>query len=92
VPIARAEGDATVHASSLLHAVSRIRSGVRHSLIVFYHSTDDDGGSSSAAGATGTAPGRGSADFSSSAEARRRTHEYLVAGVEGAARANGGIN
>ena len=35
-PIDRAEGEATVHSSSLLHGVSRMRGGVRYSLIVFY--------------------------------------------------------
>ena len=34
--IERAEGDATVHSSSLLHGVSRMCEGVRHSLIMFY--------------------------------------------------------
>ena len=33
--IARGEGDATVHSSTLLHAVSRLVSGVRYSLIIF---------------------------------------------------------
>ena len=33
--IARGEGEATVHASTLLHGVSRTTWGVRHSLIVF---------------------------------------------------------
>ena len=33
--IRRAEGEATVHASTLLHGVSRITSGVRYSLIIF---------------------------------------------------------
>jgi hypothetical protein len=33
----RLEGEATVHDSSLLHAVSRVRLGsVRYSLIIFY--------------------------------------------------------
>ena len=32
----RAEGTATVHASTLLHAVSRMNSGSRYSLILFY--------------------------------------------------------
>lgn len=34
--IERKAGEATVHPSSLLHGVSRMRSGVRYSLIVFY--------------------------------------------------------
>ena len=34
--IERGEGEATVHPSSLLHGVSRMRGGVRYSLIVFY--------------------------------------------------------
>ena len=33
--MARVEGCATVHPSSLLHAVSRMRSGTRYSLIIF---------------------------------------------------------
>ena len=33
--VGRSEGDATVHTSSLLHGVSRMRSGVRYSLICF---------------------------------------------------------
>ena len=32
----RAEGDVTVHSSSLLHAVSRMTAGVRYSLILFF--------------------------------------------------------
>lgn len=32
----RGEGDATVHSSSLLHAVSRMTTGVRYSLILFF--------------------------------------------------------
>lgn len=35
-PILRGEGDATVHSSTLLHAVSRLASGVRYSLVVFF--------------------------------------------------------
>ena len=69
-----------MHASSLLHAVSRIRAGVRYALIVFYHDAHDDGGADSAAGASGAAASGGL-----SAEARRQTHGYLVAGVEDAA-------
>jgi len=34
--VARREGDATVHASSLLHGVRLITSGVRYSLIIFF--------------------------------------------------------
>ena len=34
--ISRQEGDATVHSSSLLHAVSMMRRGVRYSLIMFF--------------------------------------------------------
>jgi len=34
--IERAEGEATVHSSELLHAVSRMTSGVRYSLILFF--------------------------------------------------------
>ena len=33
----RTEGEATCHQSSLLHAVSAVRDGVRYSLIVFFH-------------------------------------------------------
>ena len=33
--VARAEGEATVHASTLLHGVSRMTSGVRYALIIF---------------------------------------------------------
>ena len=33
---ARAEGEATVHSSTLLHAVTRLASGKRYSLIVFF--------------------------------------------------------
>ena len=36
----RSEGEATVHPASLLHGVSRIRGGVRYSLIVFYEALD----------------------------------------------------
>ena len=36
--IARAEGEATLHASTLLHGVSRMAGdGVRYSLILFFH-------------------------------------------------------
>ena len=35
--IRRNEGEATVHPSSLLHAVSAMRRGVRYSLIIFFH-------------------------------------------------------
>ena len=34
--VPRAEGDATVHSSSLLHGVTRMHSGVRYSMIMFY--------------------------------------------------------
>jgi hypothetical protein len=34
--ISREEGDATVHASTLLHAVTRIKAGARYSLILFF--------------------------------------------------------
>ena len=34
--ITRAEGEASVHSSSLLHGVSRMREGVRYSLILFF--------------------------------------------------------
>ena len=34
--IERAEGDATVHSSALLHGVTRMRKGVRYSLILFF--------------------------------------------------------
>ena len=34
--VGRAEGDATVHTSSLLHGVSRMWSGCRYSLIMFF--------------------------------------------------------
>lgn len=37
--IVRAEGDATVHDSKLLHAVSRMQAGTRHSLICFFGSS-----------------------------------------------------
>ena len=37
---ARKEGDATVHQSSLLHAVAAMTSGTRYSLIAFFF---DDG-------------------------------------------------
>lgn len=43
--ITRAEGDATVHDSRLLHAVTRMGSGVRYSLILFFghaHERCDD--------------------------------------------------
>jgi hypothetical protein len=33
----RVAGEATVHSSSVLHAVSAMEAGVRHSLIVFFH-------------------------------------------------------
>ena len=32
----RAEGDATVHSSALLHGVTRIEAGTRYSLILFF--------------------------------------------------------
>ena len=38
--ISRAEGEATVHDSRLLHAVSRMVSGVRYSLIMFFGEAD----------------------------------------------------
>jgi hypothetical protein len=34
--IGRSEGDATVHSATLLHAVTRMRGGVRYSLILFF--------------------------------------------------------
>ena len=34
--ICRAEGGATVHSAMLLHAVTRMRKGVRYSLIMFF--------------------------------------------------------
>jgi hypothetical protein len=34
--IRRSEGEATVHSSLLLHAVSRMRRGMRYSLIMFF--------------------------------------------------------
>lgn len=34
--LARTEGEATVHASTLLHGVSQLRRGVRYSLIIFF--------------------------------------------------------
>ena len=34
--IERAEGEATVHPSCLLHGVSRMTAGVRYSLIIFW--------------------------------------------------------
>ena len=40
--IERDEGEATVHPSTLLHGVSRMRGGVRYSLIVFYRQAPDD--------------------------------------------------
>ena len=39
--VARSEGEATVHDSRLLHAVSRITTGCRYSLILFFNSTAD---------------------------------------------------
>lgn len=36
---ARAEGTALVHSSALLHAVARLRMGVRHTLIIFFGRT-----------------------------------------------------
>ena len=39
--VERDEGEATVHASSLLHAVSAMKFGVRYSLIVFFHRHED---------------------------------------------------
>lgn len=38
--IARAEGEATIHPSTLLHGVSRMTGGVRFSLIVFYETSE----------------------------------------------------
>ena len=35
--VARSEGEATVHPSTVLHAVSRLTTGVRYSLIMFFH-------------------------------------------------------
>ena len=37
--IARAEGDATVHSSGLLHGVTRMRRGTRYSMIMFFSSS-----------------------------------------------------
>ena len=34
--VERREGDATIHPSSLMHAVSRMTSGTRYSLIIFF--------------------------------------------------------
>ena len=34
--VERAEGEATIHPSTLLHGVSRMRAGVRYSLIIFW--------------------------------------------------------
>ena len=34
--IPRAEGDATVHSSALLHGVTRMRRGTRYSMIMFF--------------------------------------------------------
>ena len=47
--IARSEGDATVHDSRLLHAVTRTSNGVRYSMIIFFgkrHAgeAEEDGG------------------------------------------------
>ena len=39
--IAREEGEATVHGDDVLHAVSAMRSGVRHSLIMFFFALQD---------------------------------------------------
>ena len=39
--IERGEGEATVHPSTLLHGVTRMRGGVRHSLIVFYETIEE---------------------------------------------------
>ena len=38
--ISRSAGDATVHSSSLPHAVTAMRNGVRYSLIIFFHERD----------------------------------------------------
>lgn len=35
--VSRREGEATVHPSNVLHAVSRLTAGVRYSLIMFFH-------------------------------------------------------
>ena len=37
-PILRAEGEATVHSSSLMHGVTLVRRGTRYSLIMFFGS------------------------------------------------------
>ena len=37
--ISRAEGDATVHSSALLHGVTRMRRGTRYSMIMFFCAT-----------------------------------------------------
>jgi hypothetical protein len=50
--VEREEGEATVHASSLLHAVTAMQLGVRYSLIVFFHRREDE----VAAGAEGVDP------------------------------------
>ena len=34
--VEREEGEVTVHAKGLLHGITRMRSGVRYSLIIFY--------------------------------------------------------
>ena len=41
--VERHEGEAVVHPSTLLHGVSRMRGGVRYSLIVFYRRVEEDG-------------------------------------------------
>ena len=42
--IVRAEGDATVHSSSLLHGVTRMRAGTRYSMIMFHSPLRGGGG------------------------------------------------
>ena len=41
--VERCEGEAVVHPSTLLHGVSRMRGGVRYSLIVFYREEGEEG-------------------------------------------------
>jgi hypothetical protein len=50
----RTEGEASVHPSSLLHAVSAMTSGVRYSLIVFFHGGDGGGGIGGSGGGGGS--------------------------------------
>ena len=41
--LSRAEGEATVHPSTVLHAVSGVTSGVRYSLLLFFWKVDEEG-------------------------------------------------